>query len=158
MRGPSRLPLSLQELWLRRDLKEVPHPLPPEGFLEKTPLPRGPPHGEPAPGLSRAPTFTKSVVLTGALSPFMVKTVSTLQAPSVGQALGLLPSGQLHTHLPSLPHFMSFLPSGPGAQWSVDFLVSNGCSQPVSTSVGSTLGTSEEVWDKVKGCWELAEG
>lgn len=88
----------------------------------------------------------------------MVKTVSTLQAASVHQAPGLLPSGHLHTHLPFLPHFMSFLPSGPGAQWSVDFLVSNCCSQPLPTSVGSTLGTSEEVWDKVRGCWELAEG
>ena len=59
---------------MRRDLKGFLHPQPPEGFpplrpsaLESLPL-----------GLSRALTFTESLVLTGALWSFVVETVSNL--------------------------------------------------------------------------------
>lgn len=83
----------------------------------------------------------------------MVKTESTLQAASVHQAPGLPPSGHFHTHSTAPLHVIH---QALEAQWSVDFLCLTAAANP-SLLRGSTLGNSEEVWDKVRGCWELAE-
>lgn len=51
--------------------------------------------------------------------------------------------------------FTSPLPQALEHSGGVDFLV---CNAAVNPLVGSVMGTSEQVWDKVRGCWELVGG
>lgn len=69
--------------------------------------------------------------------------------------LGFSPQAIISTS-PHSPH-PSWRPSLQALEHSggVDFLASNAAVNP---PVGSILGTSEQVWDKVRGLWELAEG
>lgn len=122
------------------------------GFPEKTPLP-SPSAQRPSPWPLQGAYIHQE---GGSHRSFVtihgqdrIYSASCLSAPSTWAA-----------PLRPFPHSLRCPPSchssGPEAQWSVDFLCLTAAANP-SLLRGSTLGNSEEVWDKVRGCWELAE-
>lgn len=78
-------------------------------------------------------------------------------AVSDQRALALCPAALGCPERPGPPHSISMLIQAPLTQalehcGSVDFLV---CNAAVNPLVGSTLGASEQVWDKVRSPWAL---